>query len=450
MSIDPERLLGIGDRVVAMARRGEQIEAVVVHDRHTEVRAYEGEVESFSAAEAAGLGVRVIRDERQGFAYAGTLDDDVLAETLAEARDNAAFGTPDPYLGLAEPDGVAVPELDLWREELESFPTERKIEMAVELERATLAADPRMAGVESAEYTDGAAAGAIVTTTGIRTVSRETSCYVMSWAMATEEDETQTGFGWSLGRHPSELDVATAAGDTARRAVRLLGSSKPATERITVVLDPWVTAQFLGVVGGTLTGEAVLKGRSLFAERVGDQVASAVFDLVDDPTDPAAFTATETDGEGLPTRRNVLMEGGVLRGFVHNAYTGRRSGSRSTGSAVRGFKSTPGVGCIALSLAPGRRSQEEIVAGIENGLLVQGLSGLHSGVNPVSGDFSAGAEGLRIRGGSLAEPVREVTIASTIQRMLLDVEEVGADLEWMPMSAAGASLVIGDVTMSGS
>jgi PmbA protein len=217
-----------------------------------------------------------------------------------------------------------------------------------------------------------------------------------------------------------------------------------------VVLDPYVTAQFLAILGGTLSGEAVQKGRSLFADRLGDEVASPLVTLVDDPTNPAAFTATETDGEGLATRRNVLIDQGVLAMFVQNAYTARRAGTRSTGSAVRGgFKSTPGVGCMATSLAPGTATQAELVAGIGDGLLIQDVAGLHSGVNPVSGDFSTGAEGLRIRGGELAEPVREFTIASTLQKMLKDVQAVGSDLQWLPMSASGVSLVIDEVTISG-
>ncbi|NNE73511.1 MAG: TldD/PmbA family protein, partial [Acidimicrobiales bacterium] len=217
-----------------------------------------------------------------------------------------------------------------------------------------------------------------------------------------------------------------------------------------VVLDPFVTAQFLGIIGATMSGEMVLKGRSLFADRLGEAVASPLITLVDDPTNPQAFTATESDGEGLATRRNVLIEDGVLSKFVHNTYTARRMGTASTGSAVRGYSSTPGVGCMALALHPGTQSQAELVAGIDDGLLVQGVAGLHSGVNPVSGDFSTGAEGLRIRNGVTAEPVREVTIASTLQRMLQDVQAVGADLEWLPMSAAGVSLVVADLTMSGT
>jgi PmbA protein len=146
----------------------------------------------------------------------------------------------------------------------------------------------------------------------------------------------------------------------------------------------------------------------------------------------------------------VLFGDGVVRSFLHNSYTGRRAKARSTGSAVRGgYSSTPGVGAQALTLAPGSATQAELIGKVERGLLVQDVSGLHSGVNPVSGDFSTGAEGLMIRNGELAEPVREFTIASTLQKMLHDAIAVGNDQEWLPMNAAGVTLVVGDVTMSG-
>jgi len=443
-------LLDVGDRVVGLARQGEQVEVVVSRGRETEIKAYDGEIESLSSAQSQGVGIRVISDNRQGFAYAATFDPDVLAETLAEARDNATFATPDEFLGLAEPDGVAIADLDLFSEALEVFPTQRKVDLAIELERAVRSADPRISGIESAEYVDVIDENAIVSTTGIRTVGRETACYVMTYAMAAEGDETQTGFGFSVGRDPHQLDVAQAATDASDRATRMLGAVKPPSERLRVVLDPWVTAQFLGILAFTLNGEAVIKGRSLFADRLGDEVGSSLVTLVDDPTDARAFTATETDGEGLATRRNVLIENGVLRQFVHNAYSARRAGTRSTGSAVRGgFKATPTVGCMATSMQPGVATQEELVAMVGDGLLVQDVAGLHSGVNPISGDFSTGAEGLRIRGGAIAEPVREFTIASTLQRMLKDVSAVGSDLQWLPMSASGVSLVIDEVTISG-
>lgn len=443
-------LLSIAQRVLGWANDNEDVEVVAVHDRDTEIRVYQGEIEQFTSSESQGVGIRVIADHKQGFAYAGSLDEDVLAETLQDARDNATFGTPDEFLGLAQPDGVPVPSLDLYDERVFEMSTDAKIALTIELEALTMAGDPRIIGIESADYVDSISESATVSSTGIEVTSRDSGSYVAVYSLAAENDETQVGFGFSVNRDPGALDVARAANDAVDRATRLLGAVQPASERLTIVFDPFVTAQFLSILGDTMSGEAVLKGYSLFANRLGDDVASPLLTLIDDPTNRDAFTAAEADGEGLASRRNVLIDGGRLNSFVHNAYTGRRMGVPSTGSAVRSYSSVPGVGTRALYLEPGTKSQAELVAEIDNGVLIQGVAGIHSGVNPVSGDFSTGAEGLRIRNGELGEPLREITIASTLQRMLADVQAVGGDVDWLPMSAAGVSLVISDVTMSGS
>ena len=443
-------LLALARSVVDRAQPGEQVEAYVSRDGETSVRIYEGEIEQLISAQSEGIGVRVIRDGKVGFAYAGLLDDTVIGEVLAEARDNASFGTTDEWAGLATPDGVVPTSLTLWSDALASFPTEKKVAMATELERLTLARDKRVR-VDESNFTDVLAEAAVATSTGIAVASRESGCYVVVSTLADDGDETQTGFAYSVGRDPAELDLERAAREAVDRATRLLGATKPGTKRVTVVLDPFVTAQFLGIVGSTLNGEAVLKGRSLFADRLDDKVAAPFFTLVDDATNPLAYTASEVDGEGLATRRKALIENGVLRQFVHTSYSGRRAGVASTGNAVRGgFKGTPGCGCLALSIAPGTRPQADLVRDIRDGVLIQMVSGLHSGVNPISGDFSTGASGLLIRNGELAGPVKEFTIASTLQRMLNDVVEIGSDVEWLPMRAAGVSVVVDGLTMSGA
>jgi PmbA protein len=444
-------LQDLAQRIAGWARDGEQVEAYVGRSRDTEVRIFEGEIESLSSAESEGIGVRVVVDGRQGFAYAGTLDRSVLEEVLAEARDNASFGTPDEFNGVAVADGVEPASLDLYRDELASFPTDQKVALALEVERLTRAADPRVRGLEGAEYGDSIIEGAIATSTGISASSRRTVCSVVAEALAGEGVGTQTGYGYSVARRAEDLDVESAARDAAERATRLLGAKQPKSGRLTIVLEPRMTASLLGVLASALTGEAVLKGRSMFADRLGDDVSVPAITLVDDPTIPEAYGATSYDAEGLATRRNVLIDGGILTGFLQNTYTGRRSGTGSTGSAVRGgFKTTPGVGSRALLLTPGSSSLDELIAATPDGLLVQTMQGLHSGTNPVSGDFSVGVEGLRIRDGALAEPVREATMASTLQRMLKDITAVGSDLEWLPGGAAGVTLVLADVTVSGS
>lgn len=443
-------LLAIAARLADRAGAGEQIEAYVSRIRETSVRIYEGEVEHLSSAGSEGIGVRVVRDGRTGFAYAGTLEPSDVDDALAEARDNVAFGGRDEHAGLAEPDGVAVAPLELWREALTATPTERKIDLARELERLALAADLRVR-VEDSTYGDVLAEEAVASSTGVRAVSRETACYSVVSVLAVADGETQTGWAYTVGRDLDDLDLPAAAAEATTKALRLLGSVKPRSRRVTVVLDPFVTAQVLGAIGSALSGENLLKGRSFFAGRVGEQVAAPSVSLIDDPTNPLAFTATAVDGEGLATRRNVLLADGVLQGFVHNSYSARRAGTSSTGNATRGgFKTTPGCGTIALALRPGTRPQDALIASVDDGVLIDQVQGFHSGVNPVSGDFSTGASGLVIRGGQLAEPIREFTIASTLQRMLLDVVEVGGDVRWLPMGAAGVSLVVGDVTMSGA
>jgi PmbA protein len=441
-------LQDLADRIVAQAKAGEQIEAYVSRGGETSIRVYEGEVEHFVSAQSQSVGIRVIRDGRTGYAYAGTLDESVLHEVLAEARDNVQFGTPDEWAGLAEPDGVPIVKQELWNDTLAAFPTEQKIALAKELETLTLAADKRVR-CDDSNYDDAYGETAFATTTGIRAYGRENGCYVSVGTLADDGDETQTGFGFSVGRSPAEFDLPRAAREAADRATRLLGATKPQSKRTTVVLDPYVTAQFLRVLSSSFSGENVQKGRSFFADRMGESVANPIITLIDDPTNPLAYSATELDGEGLAARRNVLIENGVLKTFLHSSYSARRGNTVSTGNAVRSG-GTPGVSCLAMQLTPGTATQNELIAAVDDGVLIQMVQGLHSGVNPISGDFSTGASGLAISNGKVGAPVREFTIASTLQKMLLDVVAIGGDVEWLPMSATGVSLVIRDVTLSGS
>jgi PmbA protein len=450
-------LSDLASKIVGWANGNEQVEAYVAHSKDAEVDVYQGGIETLSTAETDGVGIRVVLPgadgNRQGFAYTGSLDDVALQACLDEARDNASFGTPDPHLGLAEPDGVEPASLDIYRESLASFPTERKIELAMELERLVRNGDPRIRSLRSAGYGDGLLEVAIASTTGLHREYRRTGVSISAYAIAGTDDDTQTGFGYSVGRSADELDVEQAAAMAVERSTRLLGATKPTSRRTVMVLDPYVTSSLLSILGGTLNAETVLKGRSLFADRVGESVAVPSFSLIDQPTNPLAYGATPVDAEGLATRELPLIKDGVLQGFVHNTVTARRMGhgAKSTGSAVRGgFKGTPGVGCRALTVVPGTLSQSQILEQVGNGVLIQSVSGIHSGVNPVSGDFSVGAEGLLIEHGQLGAPIREFTIASTLQRMLMELLAIGNDIEWLPGGSAGVTLAIDGISLSGA
>ena len=394
-------LLTLARRVLEQAAPDEQVEVYVSHATQTSVRVFEGAIEQLETAESAGVGVRVISAGRQGFSYVGSLGESSAKDALGEARDNARFATVDEHAGLASPDGVEPPVLDLWREELVSLPTDDKVALALELERRVRAGDSRIRQVVSSDYVDGFGDTAIATSRGIEVAQRRTGCYLFVHAVAGEGDDTQTGFGYSVGRSQLDLDLETTASDAVDRATRLLGAKKARTAKLTAVLDRRVTAKLLEILSHTLSGEEVAKGRSLFAGRIGEHVGVGELTLIDDPTNPLAFGACQHDAEGLACRCNLLISGGELKGFLYDTYAGRLAGTASTGSAVRGgFRTTPSVGAQAVSLQPGRHDQAEIIAEVGEGLLVQSITGVHSGVNPVSGDFSVGAEGLMIRGAS--------------------------------------------------
>lgn len=448
-------LLELAERILQAATGSEEIEVYLSSGIDTEVQAYQGEVEQLSSATSSGVGIRVLRESaggaQVGTAWAGSLSDEAIFDALREARDNVRFATEDEYLTFARPDGVAAVELELTDDGVLATPLEEKIAMAIELERMVRSGDSRIRQVASANYSDYVAEAAILSTTGIRATFARSGAFVSVEAIANDGDDDQTGWGLSAGRAPADLDLAVAAADAISRATRMLGAVKPKSMKTTAVFDSRSAATLLSIIGGALSGEAVERGRSFFANRLGETVASTQFTLLDDPTDPRHFAASVYDGEGLACRRNVMIEAGQLQRFVYDTVSARRAGTVSTGSAIRGgIAGSPSAGCRALQLTPGDLNQVQIMSSVGEGIYVESLMGVHSGVNPISGDFSVGVTGRMIRNGQLAEPVREVTVASTLQRMLLDVTHVGNDVEWLPGNSAGQTIAISEIAVSGA
>ena len=443
-------LLDLLDGIVARAAKGEAVEAFGIDETDTSIKAYDGEVESLSSARTRGVGIRVIAGGGVGYAYSADTSEQALAETLDEARINAGVATPDEANVLPQPAAVQ-PIEGLYTDRFADVTAEQKVEIALQLEAAARR-PAQIRGVDSAMYGDTDATVALVSTTGVRGEYRRCDAYVVVEVLADADGATTAAYGLDMGRTGIDLDVEGAAAEAVERALRLLGGRKPTSGQMPVILDPYATASFLGVVAGALTAEAVQKGRSLFANRLEDSIGPGHVTLVDDGRLPDGPGTSPWDGEGTPSGRTPLIEGGVLRGWLHNAYTAAKDGTSSTGNAARaGFKAPPGINPTNLFLAPGTEDRDALLRRAGTGFYCQQVLGVHSGANPISGEFSVGASGVMIRDGAFAEPVREATIAGTIPEMLQRMVAVGSDLRFLPFGGGmgGTTVLIEGMTLAG-
>lgn len=430
----------------------EEAEAFAAWNRRTEVKARGGEVDSLASSESRGVGVRVVNDGRLGYSWAADPSVSEARELLELARAAAEHSTADEANGL--PAAETAEELPgLFRSAVPALSSERRVSLALDLERAATSARPEVRKVEDVVYADTISRVAVVSTGGVDASYARTDCWCVVSALAERDGETQSGFSFRVAREPDELAWEEAATEAAERGARLLGGRKPATERLPVILDPWAASAFIGVLASALSAEEVQKGRSLLAGRVGEQVASEAVFLIDDGRLEEGPAAAPFDDEGVPTGRMPVIERGVLRGFLHNTRTARREGARSTGNASRpSYRGVPGVAPSNLFLEPGTDDREAIFRRAGRAVYVQEVSGVHSGANPVSGEFSVGATGMRVENGALGEPLREMTIASTIPEVLKALEAVGSDLRFFPGGGAigTPTLLVGEMTVSGT
>jgi PmbA protein len=428
-------------------------EAYLSEDVGREVRAHGGEVESLTAATKRGIGVRAWVGSRVGYAYGTDLSEAGIAALAARAAEVAGLADEDEFAGPPRSGTDPVTDLELSDPSIGQWPTADVAELALDVERAALGADPRIAGVEQAVYADSAERVAIASSTGITGEYERTDCYAYLQALAESEEGRETGLGFGLGRGPVALNPAAIGREGAARATEMIGASKPGSRSCPVVLDPTVAASFVAIVGAGLGAAAVQRGRSPFAGLVGSEVAGTALVLYDDGLDPDGFASSPFDGEGVPRRRTALIEDGTLRTYLYDTYTAQRGGAASTGNSSRGgYRSQPTVGVSNLVVAPGKLGFAELLREVGEGVFVNDVAGLHSGVNPVSGVFSVGASGRAIRAGELAEPLREFTIASDLVSMLKAVQAAGADARWVPFggSVSTPSLLIEEMTVAGS
>jgi PmbA protein len=386
--------------------------------------------------QSRGLGLRVIARSRLGYAYTSDVSPTGVLAAVRESLENAAINTPDLANGLPDPDGQAVSQLDLESREWETWSLEAKADMLTRAHRRGHGPHTRAL---ASEYGDDWREIVIVNSRGVNVRYGTTSVYVRVEVAATSGHESQAAQAFGLGRDPSDLDPEAIAEEAASRAVRQLKAKPAATGPTTVILSPFAGCQFFAQFSRGLSGEAVLKGRSPLADRLGDQVGSQILSLQDDPLRSDGPNSRPVDDEGVTSRIVPLITAGRLASFLHTTYTGRVAGRGSTASARRSsYRSTPEVGAANIVVIPGNVSEESLLAQAGHGVYIEEFLGLQAS-SAISGRYTAAIVGRFIEGGCLAGAVGQSTVAGTFDDTLPRIEALGDRTRFLPGAQAASS-----------
>jgi PmbA protein len=407
------------------------------------------EVETLKEAGSRAAGLRILKGLHTGSAYTSDLSPDGIRHMVRSAVELVEITTADPHAGLPDASEMgSIPgDLGMYCSDVESLPTDLKIDMARRAEDAALSADPRITNSEGASFDTHLGQHAFANSRGFSGDYRASYCSLSTVPVARQGDSMERDYWYTTARSFAGLDKPEDVGRiAAARTVRRLGAVKVETKRVPVIFEPRTARSLLDNIFDAVHGGAIYRNESFLAGKLGERVASEKLTVVDDGTIPGLFGTSPFDDEGVPTRRTMVIENGVLKSYLLNTYTARKLGLRTTGNASRGLAGNAGVGNGNLYIEKGAAPPEQLIAGIRDGFYVTELIGF--GVNIVTGDYSRGAAGLWIRNGELAFPVSEVTIAGKLQDMLLNLEAVGADLEFRG-SMAAPTLVLAEMTVGG-
>jgi PmbA protein len=407
------------------------------------------DLESLKEAGSRGAGVRVLIGKRTGSTSTSDLSPEGIDRLVRSAIELADVTNDDPYAGLPEPGemGALPGDLSLWSADVASLDTKLKIETARRAEEAALSADPRIFNSEGASFDSHVGRHIFVNSRGFHGEYQTSYCGVSAVPVAREGDSMERDYWDTSARGFDGLEAPEKVGlIAAQRALRRLHPVKVATQRVPVVFDSRVARSLAGNLFEAVHGMAVYRHQSFLAGQIGEKVASEKLTLIDDGTIPGLWGSSPFDDEGVPSRRTVVIERGVLKSYLLNCYAARKLGLRTTGNASRGLSGNAGIGHGNLYIEKGVESPEKIIAGVANGFYVTQTQGF--GVNIVTGDYSQGASGLWIHNGELAYAVSEVTIAANLKDMILGLDAIGSDLEFRG-SVASPTLKIGEMTVGG-
>ncbi|MEU9631610.1 TldD/PmbA family protein [Streptomyces luteogriseus] len=439
----------VAREIAGQAGRDEHIEAFVAHGTDTHLLVRDQEAESVSTASGGGVGIRVLRRNRIGFAHTNAFDRTSLSSVLAQARENTRYSAPSRFATFAAPDGIPAASINLWCDQLIDLPFTEKLTLARDLEQR-LKAFPAVSHIKSVAWGDSMSESAVASSTGVQSYSRRTSCFLSAYVIGKAADgRVATSTAYTQGRGPADLGVAKAA-DEAVRSLPTGCASRLDPQRLPAILTPRATAVFLPVIAGILNRAADYPHHPYGTAPVGTAIASEALNLIDDPSDPTAFGVARYDAEGLATRPNTLIEQGRIAGRLHDAAGGSRVGTLSNGSAFRGgYKSLPRAEARALSIVPGTLAPEDAAAQLDHGFLVEEVVALKAGEDRATGTFSAAVRGRMIQHGEPTAWVPHTVIALTIPSLLMGIVSIGTDSVPLPGRAKGTTLLLSELSLGG-
>ncbi len=437
------------EQALDLARPGEVLEIFLEDSVSSTVTVVDAEVESTEERRDHGAGLRLFRDGRVGFAYTSDLTDAGLAHAAEMARALSVHARQEPQNRPPDP-GRALPPPPSPPPPSSPGAAQRRLELALAAEAAAKgSAAPGVIRTRASSVTDGAGTFSVAHSGGLMAAWSWSRSWASVEVVAERGGTRQTGYESDWSEAPGRLDAGGVGRTAAERALVKFDAIRPPTARTAVVLAPLVTAGLFAALAEALSGKAVLRGRSLFAGRVGARVGATAVTLTDDGNRRGGFAAAPVDGEGAPSTRAILIRDGVLEGFLHDTYTAAHLGAASTGHAVRdSYTTLPGIGTRNLCLEPSGPGPAEILAAAGEGLYVEEVMGLHT-VDPVTGDFSLGASGRMVTGGRLGGAAEGFAIAGNVLSILEAVEAVGSDLRFFPGTSGGSTVLLGGIAVSG-
>lgn len=415
--------------------------------RNLSVRVRNADIETVQEAAARGVGFRVFVDGRMGFSHCNDFSDRALDDTIRRAVAFAKLTSPDDNNVL--PSNMSHIDIEgMYDPSIVEVPMDTKIQMALDLERMAMR-DDRISHSSGASFGEGESEVFIGNSNGILKSRKQSACSVGVSVVAEKGDERNTGGEFSSKRFFSDLeDLEEIASKASQKAWEMLDPRMVRTQRAAVIFDPDVGRSLLGGIIAAINGDRVNQGASFLGNRLGQQFATPMLTIIDDGTRPGGLSSTPFDGEGVPTKRTVLVDKGVVRNFIYNTQAATRAGVESTGHASRGgFTGLPGIGTHNLWVEAGQYTQEQIIANTSRGLLLKGVTGY--GMNPVNGNYSGGATGFWIENGKIVHPVKGLTIAGSAEGILNGIDMVGNDID-MTRSFTSPTIRVREMQIGGA